>query len=131
MSSSRLIRLSGLAALVGFAVLTVIEIVSVFAFPDTMALSAAAVSNTWFVLHLLLIITMLLGLLGLLGLYARQAEQAGVPGLNSVLMNFFGLALFFALERCGTFSWPGMSLVSPPAAGNPDPDLAIALIAIA
>jgi hypothetical protein len=127
MSSSRLMRLSGLAALVGFAVLTVIEIVSVFAFPDTMALSAAAVSNTWFVLHLLLIITMLLGLLGLLGLYARQAEQTGVPGLIGVLMSFFGLALFFAWEWSETFIWPVLAQATPHLVDHPDLNLLMAL----
>src|SRR5689334_18958477 len=89
MSSSRLIRLSGLAALVGFALIPILQVARVIAFPDTLTLSAISVMDTFFVLNLLIVIAMLLGLLGLIGIYARQAEQTGVLGLIAFLVTFF------------------------------------------
>jgi hypothetical protein len=53
MSSSRLIRLGELAALVGFALLAILEVVYHFAFPNTVARSVRAVSDAWFVVNLL------------------------------------------------------------------------------
>ena len=62
MSSSTLIRWSGLAALVGYALFAVVGFVFFFAFPEDVATSVAATSNAWFVLRLLYVIALLLGL---------------------------------------------------------------------
>src|SRR5262245_7907231 len=103
MSSSRLIRLCGLAALVGLAVFTSANFALFVSISDSVALSISASANTWFVLQLLRISAMLLGLLGLIGIYARQAEKTGVLGLVAFLMTFFGWALYFALQWTLTF----------------------------
>src|SRR5260370_16971296 len=89
MSSSTLIRWSGLAALVGFALLAVVDLVSVFAFPENVATSVAATSNTWLVLHVLNIIALLLGLVGRFGLYAGQAAKSGIFVLIALLLPSF------------------------------------------
>ena len=129
MSSSTVIRLSGLAALVGFVDVAVIDAVYPFTFPDTVALSIATVSDTWFVLHLLYIIALLIGLVGLLGLYARQAEKTGVLGLIGVLMIFFGFGLLFAWEWMETLIWPVLAQTAPRLLDHPDQNLNQALTA--
>jgi hypothetical protein len=127
MSSSRLIRLGGLAALVGLVLVTVLEVVYFSAFPDSVALSVLSVSGTWFVVHLLYIIAQLIWLVGLIGLYARQAEKAGVLGLTAFLMTFFGAALLFAWEWSETFLWPVLAQATPHLLDHPDPNLIQAL----
>jgi hypothetical protein len=129
MSSSRLIRLGGLAALVGFAVMGIIDAVYPFVFPDTVALSVQTVSDVWFVLHLLYIIAQLLALLGLIGLYTRQAEKTGVLGLIAVLIAFVGFALLFAWEWSETFIWPALAHAAPRFLDHPDQNLVQALSA--
>jgi hypothetical protein len=123
MSSSTVIRLGGLAALVGFVTSGVIDAVWPFVFPDSVSLSALSVSDTWFVLHLLYIIALLIGLVGLFGIYARQAEQIGALGLIGVLMAFFGLALLFALEWAGAFILPVFAHAAPQFMDHPDQNL--------
>jgi len=123
MSLSQLIRWSGLAALVGYALYTVVAFVLFFSIPENVALSVAATSTFWFVTHLLWIIALLLGLLGLLGLYARQPEQVGVLGLIGVVMAFFGFALYFAWEWSETFIWPVLGRATPNLVDHPDPNL--------
>jgi hypothetical protein len=46
MSSSSLVRWSGLAALVGCILIPVVAVVSIFAFPENAAPSVVATSNT-------------------------------------------------------------------------------------
>jgi hypothetical protein len=123
MSSSRLIRLGGLAAMVGFALYTVVAFVLFFSMPENEALSVASTSTFWFVTHLLWIIAMLLGLLGLLGIYARQAKKIGVLGLIAFLMAFFGWALYSAWEWSETFIWPVVAHVAPQFVDHPDQKL--------
>lgn len=124
MSSSTLIRWSGLAALVGFALLAVVAVVSFFAFPESVATSVAASSNTWFVLHVLKLIALLLGLLGLVGLYARQAEKAGILGLLAFLMTFIALVPRYAWQWMETFIWPIFAHAAPRLLDHPEQYLA-------
>src|SRR6516164_216858 len=49
MSSSRLIHLSGWAALVGFALIPILQVARVIAFPDTLTLSAISAMDIFFV----------------------------------------------------------------------------------
>ena len=121
MSSSTLIRWSGLAALVGFALLAVVAVVFVFAFPEDVAPSVAATSNTWFVLHVLILIAYLLCLVGLVGLYARQAEKAGILGLIAFLLTFLSIAPRYAWEWIETFVFPMIAQAAPRLLDHPEP----------
>jgi hypothetical protein len=123
MSSSRLSRLSGLVALVGFALVFIFESIYFFALPDSVAPSVEARSSAFFVIEFLYITALLIALLGLVGLYARQAEQVGVLGLIGFLMSFFGLIGFFALEWARTFIWPVLAQAIPSLLDHPDPNL--------
>src|SRR5262249_40063679 len=124
MSSSRLICLGGLAALVGFALYTIVAFVLFFSIPENQALSVASASTFWVVTHLLWIIAMLLGLLGI---YARQAEKIGALGLIAVLMAFFGWAPYSGLEWSETFIWPVIAHIAPQFMDHPDQQALVTL----
>lgn len=121
MSSSTLLRWSGLAALVGYALLAVLDPILSFVFPDDVATSVMAASNAWFVLRLLEIIASLLGLVGLVGLYAHQAEKVGILGLIAFLMAFTGSALGYAWTWMETFVWPVLAHAAPRLLDHPEP----------
>src|SRR6266851_2970101 len=96
MSSSTLVRWSGLTALVGFAFWAAVGVTNFLVIPKDVATSVAATSNAWFVLFLLVVIGNLLMLGGLVGLYVHQAEKAGTFGLIAFLMTFIGIAMGYA-----------------------------------
>jgi hypothetical protein len=122
MSSSHLSRFSGLVALVGFALVFVMETIFFFALPEDVAPSVQARSTAFFVIELLYIIALLVAFLGFVGLYARQAEQVGVLGLIGFVMSFFGFVSFFAVEWERTFILPILAQVVPSLIDNPDPN---------
>lgn len=112
MSSSNLIRWSGLAASVGgvlFVVLVVAFVVLLGDQPD----SVAATTSTYVILEVLFLVAAVLIFLGLVGLYARQAEQAGTLGLIAFLAAFIGTALFFGFEWASTFVVPALAETAP------------------
>ena len=121
MSSSRLIRLGGLAAMVGFALFAVVAVAFVFAFPEDVAPSVLAASNTWLALHVLIVVAYLLCLLGLVGLYARQAERAGILGLIAFLLTFLGIAPRFGWEWIETLVFPTLAQAAPRLLDQPVP----------
>jgi hypothetical protein len=123
MSSSRLIRLGGLVALVGFVFVFTMETIFFFALPDDVAESVQARSTEFFVIELLYIIALLIAFLGFIALYARQAEQVGVLGLIGFVMSFFGFVSFFALEWSRAFIFPILAQAIPSLLDHPDPNL--------
>jgi len=124
MSSSRLIRLGGLVALVGFVFVFIMETIFFFALPDDVAPSVQARSSEFFLIELLYIIALLIAFLGFVGLYARQAEQVGVLGLIGFVMSFFGFASLFAVEWERTFILPILAQVIPNLLDNGGPNWA-------
>lgn len=96
MRNSNLIRWSGLAAILGGALLLLSDLLSLTVLsgdPSEIATTGAylADSGTRLLAGILLLI-------GLVGLYARQAEAAGTPGLAAFLLAFAGTSLM-----CGTW----------------------------
>jgi hypothetical protein len=92
MSSSNLIRWSGLAALVGGALFVILNIVEAIAFgnqPHT----EIATTGAWLIVQLAYIIMVALVTIGLVGLYVRQAKEAGSLGLIAFLIAFLGSIL--------------------------------------
>jgi hypothetical protein len=124
MSSSRLIRLGGLVALVGFVFVFIMETIFFFALPEDAAPSVQARSSEFFVIELLYIIALLIAFLGFVGLYARQAERVGVLGLIGFVMSFFGFVSFFAVEWERTFILPILAQIIPTLLDHPDPNQA-------
>jgi hypothetical protein len=116
MSSSNLIRWSGLAALVGSVLLVVLEVVEFVLFGGqpqsvTAATSASIIVDVSFVVASMLII------LGLVGLYARQAEQAGTLGLIAFLVTFIGTVMLSGSAWSEAFITPAVAEAAPELLG--------------
>src|SRR3954464_6425368 len=95
MSSSNLLRLSGLAAMLGALLLVIVGLVQLVLnlfFPNPGALSEGAMIALYVRSAFGLFGYALLAL-GLVGLYARQSEATGTFGIISFLATFLGMAL--------------------------------------
>jgi hypothetical protein len=113
MSSSKLIRLSGLASIVGgsFVVLTRVLQVGLF---GSQPLSIQALSPSFVIA---LGIPGLLGSiclsLGIIGLYARQAYRIGTLGLVVFLVAYVGLSLSLGANWAYAFASPYLGSTAP------------------
>ena len=99
MSSSNLLRLGGLAAVLGGVLLMIVglaQLVLNLFFPNPAAVSGVAITVSSIQLALALLGQPLI-VLGLVGLYVRQSEATGVFGLIGFLVAFFGMALVSVL----------------------------------
>jgi hypothetical protein len=99
MSPSSLLRLGGLAAVLGSVLLVIsglIQIVLNLFFSNPGAVSRVAITASSVQLELALLGQPLL-VLGLVGLYARQSGTTGVFGLVGFLVAFIGMASVSAL----------------------------------
>jgi hypothetical protein len=106
MSSSRLTRWSGLAALVGGGLFVILAIVEPLVL-GSQPYSEAAASGTWIVVQGAYIVAAVLIGLGLVGLYLYQAQQAGTLGLIAFLVTFIGSIMAAGSSWSETFfgSW--------------------------
>jgi hypothetical protein len=89
MSSSNLVRWSGLAALIGGVLFVVLNIAESLLFANQSDAEAAA-TIAWIIVQVAYIGAIALIALGLVGLYVRQAEYAGRLGLVAFLVVFSG-----------------------------------------
>jgi hypothetical protein len=89
MSSSNLMRWSGLAALVGGGLFVVLSVVESLLFGNQPH-SEAAATGAWILVQGAYIVAVVLIGLGLVGLYLRQSEQAGRLGLIAFVVTFTG-----------------------------------------
>jgi hypothetical protein len=131
MSSSILIRWSGLAALVGFLLLAVSGPVNFVVLPKDVATSVAATSNAWFITTLLGVCGILFALVGLIGLYARQAEKAGLLGLLAFLLTFLSTGLVYGWIWMEAFVWPVLAQAAPRLLDHPEQYSATPLLVLA
>lgn len=112
MSSSNLIRWSGLAALVGgvlLAIFDVLEFVFIGGQPESVAAAAGAV----IIVRVLFIAAIMLIILGLVGLYAYQAQQAGTLGLIAFLVAFIGSVMASGVQWSAAFIGPWLAEAAP------------------
>ncbi len=112
MSTSDLVRWSGLAAIVGGVLAVLSDLVS-FLVPDYENFSETATTGAYTVESVLFLLATVLLLLGLVGLYASQAEAAGVLGLVAFLVAFLGTALVVGAIWAETFVAPSVAEVAP------------------
>lgn len=112
MSSSNLIRWSGLAAVVGGVLLILSDIAQFIVFGDQPESSAAA-TDAWIILDMLFLLSILLIILGLVGLYAKQTAQSGTLGLSAFLVALSGTAMLLDFVWTGTFVLPYMANAAP------------------
>ena len=107
MSSTDLIRWSGLAALIGGVLFILADVLNFAFFPGEESAQMMAASS-WFIIQIVSLLGLLLITIGLTGMYAHQAQEAGTLGLISFVVAFSGM-MRNAAHRClvrGAFS-PG------------------------
>lgn len=112
MSSSNLIRWSGLAALAGGLLIVLLNILEFVLFGGQ-ADSEAVASGAWIIVELAYILAAGLVILGLVGLYVRQAEQAGSLGLIGFLVAFFGTVMIAGSDWSAAFFGPWVAEAAP------------------
>jgi hypothetical protein len=112
MSTSNLIRWSGLAALVGSVLLVVLDVAE-FVLIGGQPESVAAGTSTLIIVRVAFLVSIVLMILALVGLYARQAEQAGTLGLIAFLVALTGTAMAFGLQWSAAFIGPWLAEAAP------------------
>src|SRR5436305_783301 len=100
MSYRSMLRLAGLAAMIGgaiFALASVQQFVNLTS-PDLLNMDRPSGGSNTVLLSRFLLQPFGVALLalGLVGLYARQARATGIPGLIGFLLAFFGTAIVYA-----------------------------------
>lgn len=111
MSSSELIRWSGLAAVAGGVSLAVAELVTLSFFGYDF--SRTATTGTYALYSALIMIAGLLLPLGLVGLYARQSEAVGPLGLVGFVVAFIGTVLVAGFFWTSAFIAPLLAVEAP------------------
>ena len=126
MSSSNLIRWSGLAAVVA-GVLSLIA--------DLLAMSQIGPFTHWvttgtyaFESLLRMSVLVLLLPLGLVGLYARQSEAAGLLGLLGFVVAFAGTVLVAGFAWTGAFIAPALATSAPQFLNAPPPGRSLSIL---
>ena len=113
MSSATLLRLSGLAAIVGGTLFALAEIAEAIISPENQPLTQRFAAPGLPVVEAAQWLASVLLLLGLTGLYVRQSQKAGSFGLVAFLAAFVGTAL-----NVGSL-WSGALLLPPLAQAAP------------
>ena len=116
MSSSNLIRWSGLAALLGGVLWVIVPVVFLISFGDQPE-SVKAITSTWTIVFAFDLLASVLIFLGLVGLYARQVEETGVLGLIAFLIAFTGTAMMFSESWVLNFVVPMLAEATPELVG--------------
>jgi len=111
MSSSDLIRWSGLAAVAGGVSLGIAELVALSFFGYDF--SQTATTSTYAFYSVLIMITGVLLPLGLVGLYVRQSEAAGPLGLGAFVVAFIGTVLVAGFFWSSAFVAPILAVEAP------------------
>ena len=106
-TTSNLIRLAGLSAMVAGILFLVVQMIHP---PQTLS---AVTTSAWATVHYLTIAMCLFGLLGITGIYARQVEKSGWLGLIGYLLFSLFLALTMAFIFLEAFILPLLTIESP------------------
>lgn len=113
MSSSNLMRWSGLAALVGSVLLIASDLLNAALFPAEPGSDLIATNASWFIVQILVLLALVLIALGLVGLYARQAQETGTLGLVAYLVAFSGTLMAFGMLWGEPFLGPFLAEEAP------------------
>jgi hypothetical protein len=127
MTSSNLIRLSGLAAVMAATLLLITEIVGYTQGGDPFKGTASATHAFESTLRMIAFVVLLP--LGLVGLYGRQSEAAGPLGLLGFLAAFSGTVLVAGFLWTDTFVAPELARSAPQLlAEGPPPGRSLSLL---
>lgn len=112
MSSSNLIRWSGLAALVGGVLIVISDVLNAVFFPVEPG-SEVMLTSPWFIVQILGLVALAFITLGLVGMYTRQAQKSGTLGLIAFVMTFSGMLMVFGLSWGEPFLGPLVAEQAP------------------
>ncbi len=112
MSSSNLMRWSGLAASAGGALFIVLDVAE-FLLIGNQAYSEAAATGAWILVQGSYILAAVLVSLGLVGLYLCQARQAGRLGLVAFVVTFLGGMMAAGSTWSEAFFGPWLAQAAP------------------
>ncbi len=110
MTSSNLIRLSGLAAVLAGVLAFIGDLLSL---TEPESLSEAATTASYVFTYLLYLLGTVLLLVGLVGLYVRQSEATGILGLAGFAVAFLGTALVLGAVWAQLFVAPFLAVQAP------------------
>ena len=120
MSSSHLIRWSGLAALSGGALFALLDVVE-FALFGGQPQSAVAATGAWSIVQVFYIVACVLISLGLVGAYTHQAGGGGPLGLAAFLVALTGTIMVAGAEWSAAFIAPWVAKVASPEVLDAEP----------
>jgi hypothetical protein len=106
-TSSSLLRLAGLCALLGGSCYV---LVGIFHPPNELA---SVTSTRWAAVHVVACAMSFFGVLGMVGLYARQAAKAGWLGLVGFVLLSFWFVLIMGFSFVEAFVLPHVATVTP------------------
>ncbi len=112
MSSSNLIRWSGLAAMLAGVLLLVAALLDLAVDPGEPT-SVRVTTGVYSFQSAVNLLALVLLLIGLVGLYARQSEAAGLLGLVGFLVAFLGTALATGFRWAILFMAPSLAVAAP------------------
>ena len=112
MSSSNLVRWSGLATVMGAVLLIVLDLAE-FIIIGGQPESAVAANSALVIVRATYMLAITLMSLGLVGLYAIQTEQVGTLGLIAFLVSYFGIVTTAGAQWGAAFLGPWLAEVAP------------------
>ena len=120
MDAQRLVRLGGLAAVLGGAALALYNSVE-YVFFSGAPVSTLANLPGWLAFQIAGLFGVLFVLLGLFGLYGAQARRAGTLGVIGFVLALAGAVLFGGLSWAAAFLLPAVGRAAPGVVDGPDP----------
>ena len=112
MSSSNLVRWSGLVALIGGVLFVTFDVVDSISFGNQ-PFTAVATTGIWMIVQGAYIVAAILITLGLVGLYACQARQTGTMGLVAFVITFVGGMMATGSTWSEAFFGPWLAEAAP------------------
>jgi hypothetical protein len=112
MSSSNLIRWSGLVALIGGVLFVILDVVDFISFGNQ-PFTAVATTGVWTIAQGAYIVAAIFITLGLVGLYVCQAQQTGTLGLVAFVVTFIGGMMATGSTWSEAFFGPWLSEAAP------------------
>jgi hypothetical protein len=113
MSSSDLIRWSGLVTIAAGALLAVAALLDLTYFGSEPRFSEVVQTGSYLFQQVLYLLGVMLLLVGLVGLYARHSQAAGALGLVGFLAAFAGTVLVAGFLWASTFIAPALAAEAP------------------
>ena len=113
MTSSKLIRWSGIVTILVGVLIFLFGISPSILLPTTEPLLNWVLDNNWVTLNLFAFLLTILLPLSFIGLYAKQIERIGILGFIGFILTFIGSMLYVGVQFDETFTWPVIAVQAP------------------